>query len=286
MILVAGATGDLGSVVARRLLADGKRVRALVRSEDRGATLQAAGAELVIGDLKDAASLHGACRGVDTVITTANSAKRGGDDNPQAVDLEGNRHLIDAARAAGVKQFIFVSALGARADSPVPFLAAKGKTEEYLRASGIPFTIVSPTAFMEVWAARLVGAPAHAGQPVTLVGEGRRMHSFISAGDVASFVIAAIDHPSAIKAQLVIGGPEALSFRDVVSVYERVLGREIPVRTVKPGEPIPGVPPVVAGIAASFDAYDSVIDMRDMARTFGVRLTRLEEVIRREAGSA
>jgi NADH dehydrogenase len=285
MILVVGGTGDLGSEVARRLLADGQRVRALVRSEDRGAALRAAGAELVTGDLKDPDSLRAACAGIETVISTANSAKRGGDDNPQTVDLEGNRHLVDAAKAAGVGQFIFVSALGARSDSPVPFLAAKGKTEEYLRASGMPFTIISPTAFMEVWAARLVGAPAQAGQPVTLVGEGRRKHSFISAGDVASFVIAAIGHPAARNAQLVIGGPEALSFRDVVAVYERALGREIPVRTVKPGEPIPGVPPAVAGIAASFDTYDSAIDMTETAQTFGVKLTTLEDAVRRQAGA-
>jgi NADH dehydrogenase len=282
MLLVAGATGDLGGAVVRRLLADGKHVRALVRSLDRGEPLRQAGAELAVGDLKDPEALRAACTGIQTVITTANSAKRGGDDNAQTVDLDGNRHLVDAAKAAGVTQFIFVSALGARADSPVPFLAAKGKTEEYLRASRLPFTIISPTAFMEVWAARLVGAPAQAGQPVTLVGEGRRKHSFISAGDVASFVIAAIDHPAAMNAQLVIGGPQALSFRDVVAVYERALGREIPVRTVKPGEPIPGVPPAVAGIAASFDAYESIIDMTGMAQTFGVRLTPLEEVVRRD----
>jgi NADH dehydrogenase len=282
MLLVVGATGDLGGEVARRLIAGGRPVRALVRSPERGTRLREAGAELAVGDLRNRTSLDAACSGVDTVITTANSARRGGDDNPRTVDLEGNRNLIDAAKAAGVGQFIFVSALGARPDSPVPFLAAKGKTEEYLRASGVPYTIVSPTAFMEVWTQRLVGGPARAGQPVTLVGEGRRKHSFISAGDVASFVVSAVDHPAARNARLVIGGPEALSFRDVVAVYERALGREIAVRTVRPGEPIPGVPEPVWGIAASFDAYESIIDMTGIARTFDVRLTPLDEVVRRE----
>jgi NADH dehydrogenase len=286
VLLVVGATGDLGGDIARRLLAEGRRVRGLVRGVDRGEALRRAGAELAVGDLKDPASLRDACRGVETVITTANSAKRGGDDNPLTVDLEGNRHLVDAANGAAVRQFIFVSALGARPDSPVPFLASKGKTEQYLRAGSIPFTIVSPTAFMEVWISRLVGNPARAGQPVTLAGEGQRRHSFISAGDVASFVVAAIGHHSAMNTQLVIGGPDALSFRDAVKVYERLLGREIPVRTVRPGEPIPGVPPAVAGIAASFDTYESVIDMVETARTFNVRLTPLEDVVRREIQAA
>jgi uncharacterized protein YbjT (DUF2867 family) len=282
MILVAGATGDLGSAVTRRLLDQGKPVKVLVRSPEKAAALQAAGAEVATGDLKMRTTLDAALDGIDTVITTANSARRGGADNPQSVDLEGNRNLIDAARTAGVSQFIFVSALGAKPDSPVPFLAAKGQTEAYLRASGMPFTIVSANAFMEVWTSTLVGAPARAGQPVTLVGEGKRRHSFISAADVAAFVVAAVGHPAAMNAQLVIGGPDALSLRQVVSVYERALGREVPIRSVRPGEPIPGVPQAVWGIAAGLDAYDSPVEMAETARTFGVRLTPLDEVVARE----
>jgi uncharacterized protein YbjT (DUF2867 family) len=141
---------------------------------------------------------------------------------------------------------------------------------------------VSANAFMEVWTSTLVGAPARAGQPVTLVGEGKRRHSFISAADVAAFVVAAVGHPAAMNAQLVIGGPDALSLRQVVSVYERALGREVPIRSVRPGEPIPGVPQAVWGIAAGLDAYDSPVEMAETARTFGVRLTPLDEVVARE----
>ena len=281
MILVVGATGDLGGAIARMLLAQGRRVRALVRARTDHEGLRQAGAEIALGDLRDRASLERACAGVPTVVTTANSARRGGEDTPRSVDLEGNRNLIEAARAAGVRRFLFVSALGADPASPVPFLAAKGATEEALRASGMAWTVVAPNAFMEVWAERLVGVPARAGQPVTLVGEGRRRHSFISAADVAQFVVRAIDHPGARNGRLVLGGPEPLSLRDVVAVYERVLGRPIEVRSVRPGEPIPGVPAAVAGIAASLDAYDSPVDMSETARTFGVRLTPLEEVARR-----
>jgi uncharacterized protein YbjT (DUF2867 family) len=197
------------------------------------------------------------------------------------VDLEGNRNLVDAAKAAGVRQFIFVSALPANPNSPVPFLAAKGKAEEYLRASGVPYTIIAPNAFMEVWPAMLVGVPATAGESVTLVGEARRRHSFISAGDVANFIIAAVGHPAARNTRLVLGGPEPFSFRDAVAVYERALGRSIPGRSVRPGEPLPGVPEAVWGIAAGFEMYDSAVDMTETARTFGVTLTPFEEVVGR-----
>jgi len=282
MILVAGATGDLGGAVARMLLDRGKRVRVLARSSEKAAPLRQAGAEVVLGDLKTRSTLDDGMRGIETVITTANSARRGGADNPQSVDLDGNRNLIDAARGAAVRQFIFVSAVTANADSPVPFLAAKGQAEAYLRASGMPFTIVSANFFMEVWASTLVGAPARAGQPVTLVGEGRRRHSFVSAADVAEFVVAAVGHPAAMNARIIIGGPDALSLRDVVTVYERALGRSVETRTVRPGDPIPGVPQTVWGIAASFDTFDSPVEMTDTAATFGVRLTPLEEVVSRE----
>src|SRR4051812_1503145 len=97
MILVVGSTGMLGGRIARRLLEQGRDVRILVRPTSDHARLVAAGAKPVIGDLKDPASVRRAVDGVDTVITTANSAQRGGEDNVENVDLHGNAALIDAA---------------------------------------------------------------------------------------------------------------------------------------------------------------------------------------------
>jgi len=255
MILVVGATGNLGGTVTRILLAQGKPVRILARSQSNYQPLADAGAQVVLGDLKQHASLDAACEGVDIVITTATSAARGGDDTVQTVDLEGNRNLIDAAKAAGVKQFIFVSVNLADPNSPVPFLQAKGQTEDYLRASGIPYTILAPNGYMEVMVGGIVGMPALMGQPVTIVGGGRRKHSFISAGDVAAFILAAIGNPVAINQKLLLGGPQPLSFRDAVAIYERVLGHQIQVRSVAPGEPVPGIPQMIAHLLAGLDTY-------------------------------
>jgi NADH dehydrogenase len=148
MILVVGATGTLGGRVARMLLAQGQPVRILARSQSNYQPLAEAGAQVVLGDLKERGSLDAACQGVEIVITTANSAARGGEDNVQTLDLEGNRHLIDEARAAGVKQFIFVSALTADLNSPIPLMQAKGKTEDYLRGRGLPYTILAPNGYV------------------------------------------------------------------------------------------------------------------------------------------
>jgi uncharacterized protein YbjT (DUF2867 family) len=286
MILIVGATGHLGGVVTRMLLAQGQPVRILVRPQSDYQPLAEAGAQVVLGDLKERGSLDAACQGAETIITTANSSARGGEDTVQTVDLQGNRHLIDAALAAGVNQFIFVSALTADPNSPVPFLQAKGQTEDYLRESGIPYTILAPNGYMEVQVAGVVGMPAMMGRPVTIVGGGSRKHSFISVGDVAAFMLAAIGNPAAINQKLLLGGPQPLSFRDAVAIYERVLGHQIQVRSVAAGSPVPGFPQMVAQLLAGLDTYDSPIDMTETARTFGIQLTSLEEVARRAVTSA
>jgi uncharacterized protein YbjT (DUF2867 family) len=296
LILVAGATGIVGGMITRRLLEQGKEVRVLVRhnspseelaKEGRATSAEElieAGAEPVYGDLRDRASLDAALEGIETVITTANSVGRGGEDNPQSVDLEGNRNLIEAAREAGVAHFVFVSSLGADPDHPVPFMRGKGQSEASLRQSGMDYTILAPTPYMEVWVAVVVGMPVSQGRPVTLVGEGRRRHSFISDRDVAAFAVAAVENPAARNEYLAIGGPEPLSWREVVETYERVLERSIPVEFVAMGEPMP-LPDPMPSILAGMETYDSAIDMEELARTFDVPLTRLETFVREQVAS-
>ncbi len=281
MVLVVGGTGQLGGLITRRLLERNADVRILVRPHSAHQPLVAAGAQPVFGDLKDRASLAAAVQGVDTLITTANSVGRGGADSVEAVDLAGNRDLIDAARAAGVRLFMFISALGSAPDSPVPFMQAKGRTEAHLRASGMPFTILAPNLYMEVWIGAIVGLPVAEGRPVTLVGEGRRKHSVVSVEDVAAFAVAAVGHPAAQHQYLPVGGPEAVSWREVVATCERVLGRTIPVEAVAPGEPLPGLPPFMSSLMAAMETYDSPLEMAELARTFGVELTTVEAYARR-----
>jgi NADH dehydrogenase len=293
MILVVGATGILGGIITQRLLGEGKDVRVLVRHNSPAeqmalqgmATLPSAligaGAQPVYGDLKDRASLDPLCAGIDTLITTANSAMRGGEDTVDTVDRKGNRNLIDAAKAAGVKQFIFTSVLPADPNSPVPLFQAKAETEAVLRESGIPYTILAPNYFIESWAGMVVGMPLQARQPVTLVGEGRRLHSLISVGDVAAFATAVVGHPAAINQRLPLGGPNPVSWRGVVDAFGQVLGQPMPVQFVAPGQPIPGLPDIAPGVLAAMETYDSAIPMDEMARTFGVEMTPLPVVIGR-----
>ncbi|HYO79689.1 MAG TPA: SDR family oxidoreductase [Thermoanaerobaculia bacterium] len=281
MNLLVGSTGFLGGRIARQLLANGAPLRVLARS----GTTELAGAEAVQGDLKDRASLDAACRGVSTVITSANSAQRGGGDNVTTVDSEGNMALIDAARAAGVRRFIFISAAAVHEASPVPLFAAKARAERHLRDSGMEWTVVAPHVFMDVWFPAIVGSALAAGQPVALVGGGKRRQSFIAVDDVAAFTVAAVDNPAAANRRLLIGGPAALSWSEVVDLTSSIAGRPVPSVTIEPGAPIPTLPPpadqFMGNLAAGLEQQDVVFDTSELARELGVTLTPAETVLRR-----
>lgn len=280
MDLVVGATGSLGGRIAHALLGLKRDVRALVRDPAKAGPLEAAGAQVVVGNVKDLASLEAACSGVEVVVSTATMSKRG-DDSPENVDLRGTQNLIDAARRAGVRKFVFVSTLNASPDSPVPVFRAKGAAEEHLRQSGIDHTILQPNAFMDVWFPALIEMPVASGQPVTLVGESRRRHAFVAERDVAAFAVpAAVGHPAARNTTLVIGGPEAVTLRDVVRAYEEAIGRSIAVRSVAPGEPIPGLPEQVWGFTAALESFDSPVPMEEACRQYGVALSNVRDFTR------
>ena len=285
MILLAGSTGFVGGMIARLLLERSHPLRILVRPESDHQRLLDAGAEKALGDLKDRVSLAAACRGIDTVITTASAGQRGGADTPTTVDLEGNRSLIEAARNAGVKQFIYISALAGTVDHPVPLPRAKALTEVTLRESGVPYTILAANGIMDVMLPVVIGYPLSLGRPVTLVGEGRRRHSFVAARDVAAYAVAAVDHPDAVNRRIPVGGPDALSWHDMIDAYERGLGRPVPVEWIKPGELLPNVPSApglaefLSGLLASLEMFDSPVDMTAASRTFGVTPTTIDEFV-------
>jgi NADH dehydrogenase len=279
MILVAGATGSLGGKVVGALLEAGEEVRALVRPGTDASGLAARGVDVALGDLRDPGTLAPACRGVRVIVSTASATNRT-DDVPENVDARGNEHLIDAARVAGVEHYILMSTIGAASSSPVPAFRAKGIAEDALRASGIDYTIVQANAFMDVWFGMLVEMPVAMGQPVTLVGESLRRHSFVAERDIVGFIVAAIGKNEAHDRTLPIGGPSAVTLREVVQAYERAYGREIPIHSVAPGEPIPGLPEPVWGLAAALETFDSPMPMETLARSYGVTQTSVDDFAR------
>ena len=286
MILVVGATGELGGLIVRNLLERSHGVRVLVRQQFDLDAFTSIGAEAVWGDLKDLASLRDACRGVDAVVTTANATARGGEDTIDSVDRAGTQNLINAAAAEGIGRFVFVSALGADPQAQMPLLRAKGEAEELLRTSGMAWTVLQPNLFFDKLPMGVVGGPALAGQPVTLVGEGHRRHSMVAMADVAAFAVAALERDATDAETLIIGGPQPISWRDVVTAFEQALGRAIPVRTVALGDPVPGMPDFMTELLTALETYDSPIDSSALADTYGVTQTSLGEFAQGVVASA
>ena len=150
MILVVGGTGTLGRELVRRLVDTGNKVRVLTRDRTRARGLPE-GIEIALGDLRDAAGLAAAVHRCDAVVAAAHGFLGPGNPSPEAIDRDGNRTLIACSVAAGVSHFVLVSVHGASADHPMSLVRAKYSAEEKLRASGLPFTIVRATPFMETW---------------------------------------------------------------------------------------------------------------------------------------
>lgn len=284
MILVAGATGLLGNEICRLLAASGKPLRALVRTtsdKSKVAELQGLGAEIARGDLKDRSSLEAACKGINAVISTASSTlSRQEGDSIQTVDLEGQLNLIEAAKVAGVSQFILISFSPSAIDFPLQ--AAKRAVEERLKQSGITYTILQPSCFMEVWLGPALGFD-FANAKVQIYGSGQNKLSWISSSDVAKFAVESLDNPAARNVMIELGGPESLSPLEVVRIFERVQGRAFEIQHV-PDEALleqkkNATDPLQESFAALMLHYSAgnVIDMRETLQNFPMQLTSVED---------
>lgn len=275
MNLVVGATGMLGGEICRLLGERGTRVRALVRgtsSPDKAARLKGLGAELVRGDLKDHISVNAACRGASAVISTASSTlSRQEGDSIETVDRQGQLALIDAAAAASVRHFIFISF--PKVDVEFPLQSAKRAVEESLRRSGMTYTILQPTFFVEVWLSPALGFDLVNGK-AQVYGAGENKISWISFQDVAKFAVAALDNPQAKNAVLRLGGPDALSPLEVVRLAEQTTGKKFTVQHV-PEDALrsqhgAATDPLQQSFAALmlYYARGDVIDMKGTLRAF------------------
>jgi NADH dehydrogenase len=233
MILVAGATGYLGSEICRLLRERKQRVRALVRhtsNSEKIERLRALGVDFALGDLKDPRSLDAACHNVDTVISTASvTLSRQPDDSIQRVDREGQIALVDAAVSNGVERYLYVSFSG-NLDLECALQSAKRTVERAVRDSGMTYTILRPSFFVEIWLSPALGFDVEHGK-ARIFGTGDQRMSWISLADVARFTVECIDHPAAKNAVFELGG-EAVSPNELIAEVERRTGKSIDVERI------------------------------------------------------
>lgn len=293
-ILLVGATGLLGPEVCQRLTATGHQVRALIRpTADAGkrAALVALGTELAEGDLKDPASLARACGGVQAVISTASSTfSRQQGDSIESVDQLGQLTLVEVARQAGVDHFVFVSFR----DNPgiqFPLTIAKRAVERALKASGMSYTILQASYFMEVWLTPALGFDVANGQ-VRWYGDGTRPISWISYRDVARAAAAAATEGTARNMVVELGGPQALSPREVVRMFEAAGAGEIATDSVpeaalesQMNAATDSLEKSFAGLMLQYAAGDAV-DTTTSSRLFPFQMTSVRDLITAQLAAA
>ncbi|MFI5274388.1 MAG: SDR family oxidoreductase [Ktedonobacterales bacterium] len=292
MILIVGASGRLGGIVARRLLAAGMPVRAMSRTPAKLTALRQLGADVVEGDLRDPGSLARACAGADAVLAAAHAFDSHGANVPQTVDDAGNRQLIDAAHAAGAGHVVLTSIRGARPDHPVDLFRYKYAAEQHLRESGLSYTIVRPTAFMELWA-EIIGEPIARRGKAMIFGRGTNPINFVSAEDVAQIAVLALTDPRARGQVIEIGGPRNLSLSQVVALVERATGRQAAKQHI-PRAMMRVMRVLTQSVSPAFSrqiATGIVMDTQDMTfdpaptlARYPMTLTRMEDVVERLFG--
>ena len=227
MILVAGATGVLGSDIVRRLINRGEKVRAMVRATsapEKVDRLQKSGAEIVRGDLRDPASLESACKGVQAVISTVSmilTAQPG--DSFEATDGDGTKALVDAAKKAGVEKFVFIS-FDTDITPDAPLTSAKRDVERHLKNSGLDYTILHPSLFFETWLGPMLFADPNAGT-AKVYGKGNQKIRYVAVADVAELAVQCLTKPTARNATIPFGGPDEISQRDAVKIFEEAFGK-------------------------------------------------------------
>lgn len=289
MILVAGSTGTVGHLVVQRLRQRGQPVRALVRPgapDEKLRRLRTVGAEIVEADLKDPPSLMPACAGIDTVVSTASAMiSRGEGDSVFTVDRDGQVALVDAARQAGVRHFIYLSFSG-HIDGEFPLREAKRTVERRLIESGLAYTILRPSFFMEVWLGPHLGFDPIGGT-VRIFGSGDRPVSMISALDVAEYAAACVGNAAVLNQVIELGGPRPVTVNEVVALYETALGRSVQRQHV----PETALTAQLAGAQDPVDrsraglaltvARGDAIDVAPALQKVPIRLTPVEDFVAR-----
>ena len=293
LILAAGASGMLGSEIVKRLLQQGWRVRALSRDANKLEALAKLGAEPFVGDMLDRAAMDRACQGVSQIVSTANNIIGKGARSPNRIDEPMYRTLGVAARSAAVTRWVHISARNLAPDSPVDFFRVKHRIEAIVRDSGVPWVVIRPSAFMDVWTGVLFGNLERPAPVATIFGRGDRVVNYIAIKDVVSFVLAILDNRSVVNEIIDIGGPSEVNFIEFSEPIHRAMG--VPPRRRHVPAPVLGIARYVARpfheVAARFASlgYWTTLsdrrfpEWRGSATRFGVDPVTIEQFAGRYA---
>jgi NADH dehydrogenase len=294
MILVTGGTGFVGPKIVHKLRTDGRDVRCLVRDRSRGREVASWGAELVEGDVTDRASVEAAVAGCDVVVHLV-AIIVGRREDFERVMEEGTRNVVDVAKAAGVRRFILMSALGTSDETRdlVPYYHAKWEMERAVRDSGLEHVIFRPSFVFgpDGGALQQFSRLARLSPVTPIVGSGKQRLQPIWVDDVAAYFAAAVDEPAAANRTFELGGPDVVTWNELWARLKRSRGLRRPSLHVPTSilrvqatvlERLPS-PPVTRDQLTMLEAGDNVVSDSSAVETFRLPLVPLDEQLRRAA---
>ena len=291
MVLVTGSTGFVGKSIVKRLVQEGKKVRCLVRKDSNRGPLQNLGVEFAEGDVTDPASLDKAMEGIEQVIHLVAVIR----EYPrkritfETINVQGTRNVVNSAKKAGVKRFVHLSAIGARADMDFPYLRSKWLGEQAVQQSGLDWTILRSSIIIGRGDEflRELKKPILMSPIMPIIGKGNSRFQYIWVEDVARCLAMSIDMPKASRQIIEIGGPQYITYEETMDRIASTLGKKrlkahIPIPIMTPIVKLMGLilprPPITSNQLKMLE-LDNITELDTAKRNFGFEPRPLSEVI-------
>jgi uncharacterized protein YbjT (DUF2867 family) len=240
-ILLLGSTGFFGRGVAHRLIDGGHQLRVLVRDPMRAAAFKVRGAQIVVGDALNPSAVTQAAQGVDHIISLV-AVRRNRPQSYLAVNVDGARNLGEAAKAAGVRSIVFVSAIGARLDAHYKYLTSRWMGEQELAKTGVAGTILRFSFVLAEEGGVLndFERAANFGPFLIIPGNGQTQLQPILREDAARCVVETIDKPELQGKIVELGGPELVTYEQMLDWFIQARGIRKPKLKLPPALLLPG----------------------------------------------
>jgi uncharacterized protein YbjT (DUF2867 family) len=293
-ILVTGGTGFVGPKIVHALRAEDRPVRCLVRDPDRARHLAAWGCELARGDVTDPDSIRGAVDGCEVVVHLV-AIIQGKPEQFERIMVQGTRNVLEAAKAAGPRRFVLMSALGTSEEtkSLSPYFGSKWQMEQMVKGSGLEYVIFRPSFIFgkDGGVLKTFRRVVRFSPVIPVFGAGDERIQPIWIEDVAEYYAAAIDRREARNRTFELGGPDIVTWEELYDRIKRALGKRRPKLHVPLGlmrvnaailEALPGPSPITRD-QLKMIAVDNVVSNSDAQETFGIDLVPLDEQLRRAA---
>ena len=290
MIFITGASGFVGGHLVDYLLAKGHRVRCLARSESAQKSLSAKGAEVISGDVTQPGTLHNILKPGDFVVHLAGIIGEKGGVTFESVHSQGTANIVAEAKSAGVRHFFYQSALGADKNSWSGYLKTKAEAEDIVKHSGLRYTIFRPSIIIGPWdgfTGKLVEV-LKLSPVLPIPGEGSAKFQPVYIKDWLACIGKVIEDPDSYVSIYEIGGPEQLSYREMVVKLSRAMGQNRPVFNIPMGimrlgasifEKILSSPPVTPDQLRLLE-QDNICDPKSIEKNFGLKPVKYEDALK------